>query len=69
MTALWSIQYALLVLIVLLFWRQARGCSLDDLFARDLDLHRRVHRVLERHPLGGSWRQFRRWMEEEKEAG
>jgi len=69
MTVFWSVLYALLVLIALLFWRQARGCSLDELFARDLRLHERVHRVLVRHPGGGRWRQFRRWMEEDEDAG
>ena len=56
---------ALLAALVFLFWRRARGRPLDDLVAGQADAHEHVHRVLAKHPHGGTWRQFVRWMEDE----
>ena len=55
-----------LILSVLISWfaRRARGKSLDDLFADHHRDHHRVQRVIEKYPTGGTWAQYRGWMEE-----
>lgn len=60
------VLYPLLAVLLYAFWRRMRGRTLDDLLARSAHEHHRVLRILARHPYGGSWRQFRRWMEEEE---
>lgn len=47
------------------FFMCARGTTLDELFARDLALHNRVHAAIERHPKGGPWDTFRGSIAEE----
>jgi hypothetical protein len=54
--------YLLLAAILLLMWRQVRGKSFADLLEQDLPLHHEVHRVIARHPKGGTWRRHRSWM-------
>jgi hypothetical protein len=56
------IVYLLLAAILWLMWRQVRGKSFADLLDQDLDLHHQVHRVIARHPKGGTWPQHRSWM-------
>ena len=48
-----------------LFWKHRGGRSLDELLERDLALHHQVHRVLKKHPAGGTWQQYLAWMREE----
>ena len=48
-----------------LFWKHRGGGSLDELLERDVALHHQVHRVLKKHPAGGTWRQYQAWMREE----
>ncbi len=60
------ILYLLLVLLLWLFWREARGHSLDALLRRSQDEHHRVHRVLAGHPHGGTWEDHKSWMREER---
>lgn len=51
-----------------LFFMRARGTTLDELFARDLALHKRVHAAIERHPKGGPWSMFRGPIAEDSRA-
>ena len=60
------ILYVLLFLLLLLFWLKARGMSLDDLLVRGGHEHHHVHRVIAKHPLGGTWKEHSRWMAEEE---
>ena len=56
--------YVLVAALVALFRRQVRGQSFDDLLARAARDHRHVHRVLAKHPQGGSWKAYQAWMRE-----
>jgi hypothetical protein len=60
----WLLYIALAALLAL-FRKHGGGRSLDGLLARDTALHHQVHRVIEKHPAGGTWRQHRAWMREE----
>jgi hypothetical protein len=51
--------------LLVLFWRHLRGLSFDALLARAAEEHHHVHRVLAKHPEGGSWRTYRAWMRAE----
>ena len=57
--------YAMVVVLVVMFWRARRGQSLDDLIERGSHDHHHVHRVIGKHPIGGSWREHKHWMLEE----
>lgn len=59
------ILLVLLVAILALMVPRMRGRSMDQLFAEREREHHHVHAVLARHPHGGDWRAFSRWMEEE----
>ena len=59
------IVYALLVALLLLFWRTARRRSLDALLEQGTEEHQHVHRVLAKHPEGGTWTDHQRRMTEE----
>ena len=41
--------------LLVLFWRHVRGMSFDGLLARAETAHHHVHRVLAKHPDGGTW--------------
>ncbi len=47
---------------LVLFWRHVRGRSIDGLPARAATAHHHVHRVLAKHPHGGTWRDYQDWM-------
>jgi hypothetical protein len=57
--------YLLVAALLVLFWRQVRGLSFDTLLARAAEQHHHVHRVLAKHPEGGSWHEYQDWMQEE----
>jgi hypothetical protein len=57
--------FVLLAALLALFWKNGGGRPLDELFERDVALHHRVHRVLEKHPAGGTWQEYQAWMREE----
>ncbi len=59
------IVYALAALSGLLFWRHGLFKGLDAQFQAADDEHHHVHRVLHKHPRGGAWPEFKRWMDEE----
>ena len=59
------VLYVLMAGLLLLIWQQAGALSLDTLFDRDSALHHQVHRVLKKHPKGGTWREYSAWMREE----
>jgi len=59
------ILYVVLAAQLTLFWKNRGGRSLDALLERDLTLHQQVHRVLKKHPAGGTWRQYSVWMREQ----
>jgi len=61
------ILYGLLALLLLMFRRAMRGRSFAEMMARSEGEHHRVLRVIKRHPQGGSWREYRRWMEGEED--
>ncbi len=57
--------YLVVAALLVLFWRHLRGLSFDALLARAAEEHHHVHRVLAKHPEGGSWRAYRAWMRAE----
>ncbi len=59
------IVYVLLAALLLMFWRKARGRSLDALMAQGARDHHHVHRVLAKHPAGATWKVHQRRMSEE----
>ncbi len=60
----WLLYIALAALLAL-FWKHGGVASLDAQLARDTALHHQVHRVIKKHPEGGTWRQHQAWMREE----
>ena len=44
------------------FWTKVRGASLDELIERQHEEHVAVHKVLHKHPKGGTFEEYRRWM-------
>lgn len=65
MAAFGWIVYVLLAALLFVFWRKARGHSLDALLERGTTEHRHVHGVLAQHPEGGTWKDHQRRMSEE----
>ena len=59
------ILFVLLAALLVLFWKRRGGSSLDGLLERDAAFHHQVHRVLKKHPAGGTWQQYQAWMREE----
>jgi hypothetical protein len=57
--------FVLLAAVLALFWKNGGARPLDELLERDRALHHQVHRVLEKHPAGGTWQQYRAWIREE----
>ena len=57
--------YAMIAALLVMFWRALRGGSLDDLFEQATHDHHHVHRVTSKDPIGGTWGEHSRWMEEE----
>jgi len=66
MTTLAPILIPLLLAILYYFWRQVAGLSMDDLFERSASEHYRIHKMLAKHPDGGTWLDFQRWMDKAK---
>lgn len=66
MADLGPILYLLLALLLWLFRRETRGQSFDELLRRSQDEHHRVHRLLARHPHGGTWAEHKAWIAEER---
>ncbi len=54
--------YVLVAALLVLFRRQLHGQSFDDLLVRGARDHHHVHRVLAKHPQGGSWKEHQTWM-------
>ncbi len=59
------LPYLLVAALLVLFWRHVRGLSFDALLARAAREHHHVHRVLAKHPQGGTWRAYQDWMRTE----
>ena len=57
--------YVVLAALLALFWKHGGGKAPDALLERDMALHHQVHRVIEKHPAGGTWRQTLAWMRED----
>ena len=57
--------YLVVAGLLVLFWRHLRGVSFDGLLARAATEHHHVHRVLAKHPEGGTWREYRDWLKAE----
>ncbi len=57
--------YLLVAALVVRFWPHARGLSFDALLARAAREHHHVHRILAKHPQGGTWRAYQDWMRTE----
>ncbi len=55
-----------LIFFALVFWfvHQAQGRGLNRLVEDNHRAHKRVHRTLKKHPEGGTWRQYKQWMED-----
>jgi len=68
MAELGWLLYVVLAVLLYYFWTKVRGCSPDDLLERATHDHHRVHDVLAKHPQGGSWAEYKRWMAEEAEG-
>ena len=58
--------YLMLLALLVMFWRAKAGRGLDQLIGDGEHEHHHVHRVIGKHPEGGSWRQHKAWMIEEE---
>ena len=61
------ILVVLLVTIAVVMGRRLYGKTLDQLFDETEQDHHRIHAVLARHPQGGTWQQYSRWLAEAEE--
>jgi len=57
--------YLVVTALLVLFWRHLRGLSFDALLTRAETQHHHVHRVLAKHPNGGTWHDYQDWMRAE----
>ena len=57
--------YLAVAALLVLFWRHVRGLSFDALLVRAAKQHHLVHRVLAKHPEGGTWQEHQDWMRTE----
>ncbi len=57
--------YLIVAALLVLFWRHIRGLSFDALLARAAKQHHHVHRVLAKHPEGGTWHEYQVWVQAE----
>ena len=62
MAELGWLLYLLLAALLFYFWMNIRGMSFDDMIDRQHDVHVAVHEVLHKHPKGGTYGEFNRWM-------
>jgi len=53
--------YVVLTVLLYYFWSRVRGASFDDLLARQHDEHVCVHKVVRKHPGGGTFADYSRW--------
>jgi hypothetical protein len=58
------VVYVILALLVIMFWRRARGRSLEEIFAQSEADHHGVNDVHAAYPLGGTWKQHLQWMQD-----
>ena len=56
--------HVILALLILMFWRKARGHSLDDIFGQNAASHHRVNEFHTAEPVGATWKQHQKWMKE-----
>ncbi len=59
--------YLMLLALVVMFWRKKASRNLDELISDGESEHHHVHRVIGKHPEGGTWRQHNGWMAEEQQ--
>ena len=61
-TLLALIVYLLGVLLSALMLSRTFGRSFDELITKSRDEHHAMTRIFEKHPRGGAWRDFRKWL-------
>lgn len=59
----WTVYAAFALLLIYIYWH-ARSMSLDVLRKRVNEEHEKTHKVLKKHPQGGSWSEYKRWHKE-----
>jgi hypothetical protein len=62
------VLYLLGLLFVLLFIFKFRGFTFEELLERSALEHDSVKRIHMKHPHGGTWHEFKQWMNEELKA-
>ncbi len=62
MAALGWFLYLVLAVLLYYFWTKIRGASFDELLDRAHDEHIAVHKVLKKHPEGGTYEEYQRWL-------
>lgn len=60
------IIYVLLAVLLYWFWERMRARTFEDLLDRSAREHHHVQHIHQRHPQGGTWREFRGWMKDEE---
>jgi len=63
MEVLGPMLYVLLVALLYYMWTFRGTGGLDQLIDRAEHEHHRVHKVISRHPRGGTWQQYQRWLD------
>ncbi|MFC1666067.1 hypothetical protein ACFL17_10680 [Pseudomonadota bacterium] len=56
--------YGLALCILFTMWQQVKGKSLAVLIDESHHLHQRVGEVYAKHPAGGTWGKYQKWMHE-----
>ena len=56
--------YGLAIWILFTMWQRVKGKTLISLVDESHHLHQQVGEVYARHPAGGNWEKYQRWMDE-----
>lgn len=54
--------YVVFAALLYYFWTKVRGVSHDELMERGHEEHVAVHKVLHKHPEGGTFAEFQKWL-------
>lgn len=62
MLELGGLLYVVFAMISFYMWWQIQEMDLSKIMQAQNRHHKRVHRVLTKHPHGGDWTQYKKWM-------
>ncbi len=58
--------YPIMVAILVWMWFRVRGMNIEEIVAQSADEHHTVNDIFERHPHGGDWSEFTKWVDDHR---